>query len=57
MAEILNGKIQIIKTLGSRYRKFANFRSTIFFFNGGLNVYPRTVTGRTLSINKIRKTL
>lgn len=40
MAERLNGKIQIIKTIGRGYRKFDNFRSAILFFNGGLNLYP-----------------
>ena len=42
MAERLNGKIQIIKTIGRGYRKFQNFRSAILFFNGGLNLYPQT---------------
>lgn len=42
MAERLNGKIQIIKTIGRGYRKFANFRSAILFFNGGLNLYPHS---------------
>jgi transposase len=40
MAERLNGKIQIIKTIGRGYRKFQNFRSAILFFNGGLNLHP-----------------
>ncbi len=40
MAERLNGKIQILKTIGRGYRKFINFRSAILFFNGGLNLYP-----------------
>lgn len=40
MAERLNGKIQLIKTVGRGYRKFQNFRSAILFFNGGLNLYP-----------------
>ena len=40
MAERLNGKIQLIKTIGRGYRTFANFRSAILFFNGGLNLYP-----------------
>lgn len=40
MAERLNGKIQIIKTIGRGYRKFQNFRSAILFFNGGLNLNP-----------------
>ena len=42
MAERLNGKIQIIKTIGRGYRKFDNFRSAILFFNGGLNLYPHS---------------
>jgi len=40
MAERLNGKIQELKTVGKGYRTFANFRSAILFFNGGLNLYP-----------------
>jgi transposase len=40
MAERLNGKIQLIKTVGRGYRKFQNFRNAILFFNGGLNLYP-----------------
>lgn len=40
MAERLNGKIQELKTIGRGYRRFANFRSAILFFNGGLNLYP-----------------
>ena len=40
MAERLNGKIQILKTIGRGYRKFENFRSAILFFNGGLKLYP-----------------
>lgn len=43
MAERLNGKIQIIKTIGRGYRKFQNFRSAILFFNGGLNLYPQEI--------------
>jgi transposase len=39
MAERLNGKIQELKTVGRGYRTFANFRSAILFFNGGLNLY------------------
>lgn len=40
MAERLNGKIQELKTVGRGYRTFANFRSAILFFHGGLNLYP-----------------
>ena len=40
MAERLNGKIQELKTIGRGYRTFANFRSAILFFHGGLNLYP-----------------
>lgn len=40
MAERLNGKIQELKTVGKGYRTFANFRSAILFFHGGLNLYP-----------------
>ncbi len=43
MAERLNGKIQIIKTIGRGYRNFQNFRSAILFFNGGLNLYPQEI--------------
>lgn len=42
MAERLNGKIQMIKTVGRGYRTFKNFRSAILFFNGGLNLYPHS---------------
>ena len=40
MAERLNGKIQEVKTIGRGYRTFANFRSAILFFHGGLQLYP-----------------
>jgi transposase len=40
MAERLNGKIQEFKTIGKGYRRFENFRSSILFFHGGLNLYP-----------------
>lgn len=40
MAERLNGKIQQLKSIGRGYRKFANFRSAILFFHGGLDLYP-----------------
>lgn len=40
MAERLNGKIQEIKTVGRGYRTFADFRSAILFFHGGLDLYP-----------------
>ena len=43
MAERLNGKIQIIKTIGRGYRKFNNFRNAILFFNGGLDLNPYNV--------------
>jgi transposase len=39
MAEQLNGKIQELKTVGKGYRTFANFRSAILFFYGGLDLY------------------
>lgn len=42
MAERLNGKIQLIKTIGRGYRKFDNFRSAILFFNGGLSLHPHS---------------
>jgi transposase len=40
MAERLNGKIQEVKLIGRGYRSFENFRSTILFFHGGLDLYP-----------------
>lgn len=40
MAERLNGKIQILKTVGRGYRTFLNFRSAILFFHGDLDLYP-----------------
>ena len=40
MAERLNGKIQLLKTVGRGYRKFANFRSAILFFYGKLDLFP-----------------
>lgn len=42
MAERLNGKIQEIKTIARGYRKFANFRTAVLFFNDGLDLYPHT---------------
>ena len=40
MAERLNGKIQLLKTVGRGYRKFENFRSAILFFYGKLSLFP-----------------
>ena len=40
MAERLNGKIQLLKSVARGYRTFANFRSAILFFHGGLDLYP-----------------
>jgi len=40
MAERPNRKIQQLKSVGRGYRTFANFRSAILFFHGGLNLYP-----------------
>ncbi len=40
MAERLNGKIQLLKSIGRGYRKFENFRSAILFFYGKLNLFP-----------------
>ena len=40
MAERLNGKIQILKSVSRGYRTFENFRSAILFFYGGMDVYP-----------------
>jgi transposase len=39
-AERVNGAIQEIKTIGRGYRKTANFRTAILFWNGNLNLYP-----------------
>ena len=40
MAERLNGKIQLLKSIARGYRKFANFRSAILFFYGKLSLFP-----------------
>jgi transposase len=40
MAERLNGKIQVLKSISRGYRTFDNFRSAILFFYGGLDVCP-----------------
>ena len=40
MAERLNGKIQLLKSIGRGYRKFENFRSAILFFYGNLSLFP-----------------
>ena len=47
MAERLNGKIQLLKSIARGYRKFENFRNAIlyfyfyfYFFYGNLNLYP-----------------
>jgi transposase len=40
MAERLNGKIQVLKSISRGHRTFDNFRSAILFFYGGLDVYP-----------------
>jgi transposase len=39
LAERLNGKIQELKTVAKGYRTFANFRSVLLFFHGGLDLY------------------
>lgn len=41
MAERLNGKIQLLKSIARGYRKFANFRTAILFFYGELSLFPR----------------
>ena len=41
MAERLNGKIQLLKSMARGYRKFENFRSAILFFHGKLDLFPR----------------
>lgn len=40
MAERLNGKIQLVKSIARGYRKFDNFRSAILFFYGKLSLFP-----------------
>lgn len=40
IAERLNGKIQLLKSIGRGYRKFDNFRSAILFFHGKLDLFP-----------------
>lgn len=40
MAERLNGKIQLLKTVAREYRKFENFRTAILFFYGKLDMLP-----------------
>lgn len=40
MAERLNGKIQLLKSIGRGYRRFENFRSAILFFYGKLDLFP-----------------
>ncbi len=40
IAERLNGKIQLLKSIGRGYRKFENFRSAILFFYGKLSLLP-----------------
>lgn len=40
MAERLNGKIQVLKSISRGYRTFDNFRSVVLFFHGGLDLSP-----------------
>lgn len=40
MAERLNGKIQLLKSIARGYRKFENFRNAILFFYGKLDLFP-----------------
>ena len=40
LAERLNGKIQLLKSIGRGYRRFENFRSAILFFYGKLDLFP-----------------
>ncbi len=40
MAERLNGKIQLLKSIARGDRKFENFRSAILFFYGKLSLFP-----------------
>jgi len=42
-AERLNGKIQILKTVGRGYHQFPNFRTAFLFFHGQLELYPSNI--------------
>ena len=40
MAENINGKIQIIKSVGRGFKKIEGYRNSILFFNGNLDLLP-----------------
>lgn len=40
MAEGINSKIQAVKRRVGGYRNQANFKTAIFFYCGGLDLYP-----------------
>ena len=40
MAERLNGKIQEIKTVGRGYTEHSKILEVLYYFHGGLNLYP-----------------
>lgn len=41
VAEGLNSKIMAIKRMAGGYRNKENFKTAIYFFCGGLDLYPR----------------
>jgi transposase len=41
VAEGLNSKIMAIKRRACGYRNVENFKTAIYFFCGGLDLYPR----------------
>jgi hypothetical protein len=41
VAEGINSKIMSIKRLAGGYRNIENFKKAIFFYCGGLDLYPR----------------
>ena len=40
MAENINGKIQILKSLGRGFKNIQGYRNSILFFNGNLDLLP-----------------
>ena len=40
MAENINGKIQIIKSVGRGFKNIDGYRNSILFFNGNLDLLP-----------------
>jgi transposase len=41
MAETMNSKIQVVKSIARGFKNIHGYRTSILFFNGGLNLYPR----------------